>query len=180
MRISYASCLITRGPETMHHSTKAMLAFLAVTGTGTVFRPTVAHATPILQQRCAFDSLDPITAKLRLEWARACGTRINIISPTAPTLPARAFLTGLVSNNGGIPLWEYIETDDVWGKNSYSGDTASVNQMFVQNQWRVGPTDATTAAGGFQKWTRQNQLLLNRPPYPTFGNNADMSHSTPL
>lgn len=164
----------------MHRSIKAMLAFLAVTGTGTLVRPTVAHATPILQMRCSFDSLDIVSARLRLEWARACGTRINIISPTAPTLPARAFLTGLVSANGAIPLWEYIETDDVWGKNSYSGDTASVNQMFVQNLWRVGPTDATTVAGGFQKWTRQNQLMLNRPTYPTFGNNADMNLSTPL
>jgi len=157
-----------------------MLAFLAVTGTGTVFRPTVAHATPILQMRCAFDSLDPVTTRLRLEWARACGARINVISPTIPTLPAQAFLTGLVSFNGGIPLWEYLETDDVWGKNSYSGDAASVNQMFVQNQWRVGPLDATTVAGGFQKWTGRTQLLLPRPTYPVFGNNADMNLSTPL
>ncbi len=159
----------------MQCNTKAMFAFLAITGTGTLFRPTVVHATPNLQVRCASDPLDVPTSKLRLEWARACGTKINVISPTAPIPPAQTFLTGAVSSNGGIPLSEYVETDDFFGKNSYSGDLATVNQIFVQNQWRTGPIIATTAAGGFQKWTEADVLQLVRPTYPTFGNNADVN-----
>jgi len=157
-----------------------MLAFLAVTGTGTVFRPAVAHATPILQIRCSTDPLTPADAKLRLEWARACGTKLNVVSPTTPTPPAQAFLTGATSANGGIPLWEYIETDDIFGKNSYSGDVATVNQIFVQNQWRVGPISASTAAGGFQKWSEPSVLQLVRPTYPVFGNNFDVNVATQL
>jgi hypothetical protein len=159
----------------MSCSSRAMLACLVVTGIGTWFRPTVAHATPILQIRCSVDPLTPADAVRRLEWARACGTRINVISPTTPTAPAQAFLTGATSANGGIPLWEYLETDDFWGKNSYSGDLATVNQIFVQSQWRAGPISATTVAGGFQKWTRSSVLLLPRPAYPVFGNSADIN-----
>jgi len=164
----------------MQCNTKTMFAFLAITGAGTVFRPTVAHATPNLQIRCSSDPLDVPTSKLRLEWARACGTKINVISPTAPIAPAQTFLTGAVSSNGGIPLSEYIETDDFWGKNSYSGDPATVNQIFVQNQWRVGPIIATTVVGGFQKWTEVDTLQLIRPFYPTFGNNADVNIASQL
>jgi subtilisin-like proprotein convertase family protein len=82
-------------------------------------------------------------------------------------------MTGMTSANGGIPLWEYIETDDFYGKNSYSADLEEVNQVFIQNQWRVGPITATTVAGGFQKWTEPDALSLPRPTYPTFGNDHD-------
>ena len=88
----------------MQSNTKAILAFLAVTGTGTLLRPGVAHATPILQIRCTSDLLDIPTSILRLEWARACGTRINIISPTTPTTPTQTFLTNTTSTNKNIPL----------------------------------------------------------------------------
>lgn len=138
-----------------------------------------AHATPILQARCATDSLDPATAKRRLEWARACGDRMNVKSPTTPVAPAMAYLTGTTSSNG-IALWEYIETDDFWGRNAYSGDTAAVNQMFTQSQWRVGPYAASTAAGGFQMWTEPGTLALPRPTYPTFGNNLDINVAVQL
>jgi hypothetical protein len=161
-------------------STKAILAFLAVTGTGAAFRPTVAHAVPVLLTRCSGDTLDRPTSKLRLEWARACGTAINVVSPTNPTAPAQAFLTGATSANGGIPLFEYLETDDFFGKNSYSSDVATVNQVYVQNTWRVGPINAITVAGGFQKWTESATFELIRPSYPTFGTNADINLSIQL
>jgi len=119
-------------------------------------------------------------ARLRLEWARACGTRTNVISPTNPTPPAQVFLFGLTSANGGIPLVDYLETDDFWGKNSYSGDVATVNQIFLQSQWRWGPISATTDAGGFQKWTESDSFRLTRPLYPTFGNNADINVASQL
>jgi len=158
----------------MQGSTRAILSFLAVTGTGTLFRPTVAHATPIISIQCAADPVKIPAARLRLEWARACGARKNVVSPTNPTPPALAFETGMTSSNGGIPLVEYVETQDVLGKISYSGDLASINQVFTQNQWRIGSYSATTVAGGFQKWTEADSLLLTRPTYPTFGNNVDI------
>jgi hypothetical protein len=165
----------------MPRSTKAMLAILAVTGSGTLFRPTEAHATPIFATRCSADYvLLASDARLRLEWARACGAKISVISPTNPAPPAQVFLTGLTSTNGGIPLVDYLETDDFWGKNSYSGDLATVNQVFVQSQFRWGPISASTAAGGFQKWTEADVFRLARPLYPTFGNNADISFSSQL
>jgi len=136
----------------MQFTAKATFAALAIAGAGTLLHPTAAHATPILQIRCSTDSLDPTTAKLRLEWARACGDKVNLVSPTSPVAPAITYLTGTNDING-VPLHEYIETDDFWGKNSFSGDVEAVNQIFTQNQWHVGAYTASTAAGGFQKWT---------------------------
>jgi len=141
---------------------------------------TAAHATPILQARCASDSLDPATARLRLEWARACGTRINVRSPTAPVFPASLYDTMMKSSNGNIPLIEYLETDDIWGKNDYSGDSAAVNQMFVQSQWRASAYSAANDALGFQKWSGIASLALPRPMYPTFGNNLDINVAVQL
>jgi len=164
----------------MQFRTKATLASLAVAGTGILLQSTPALATPVLQIRCSTDSIDPATARLRLEWARACGDSVNVVNPVLPVPPASTFATGMFSANGGIPLVEYIETDDFWGRNSFSGDLASVNQTFVQNQWRVGPITATKVAGNFQKWTGADALALARPIYPTFGNNADINVSAQL
>jgi len=158
----------------MQFRTKATLASLAVAGAGMFFQATPALATPILQIRCSTDSIDPATAKLRLEWARACGDKVNVVSPVLPVPPAQVIATGTTSVDG-IPLVEYIETDDFFGKNRFSGDVATVNQIFVQNQWRVGPITASKVAGGFQKWTEADVLLLTRPTYPTFGNSADIN-----
>jgi len=164
----------------MQFRTKATLASLAVAGTGILFQSTPALATPVLQIRCSTDSIDPATAKLRLEWARACGDKINVVNPVLPVPPATSFATGMLSANGGIPLVEYTETDDFWGRNSFSGDLATVNQTFIQNQWRVGPITATKDAANFQKWSGADALALARPLYPTFGNNADINVSTQI
>jgi hypothetical protein len=137
-----------------------------------------AHAQPILQARCAADSLDPATAKLRLEWARACGTRINLVSPTSPRFPASKYGTNNFS--GGIELIEYLELapDDGSGRNSFSGDTADVNQTFVQSQWRASAYSVTNDALGFQRWI--GSIVLPRPLYPTFGNDSDINSAIQL
>jgi len=163
----------------MQPSSKLKLAALVITASGTLLSSSAGHAD-VLATRCAADTLNPTRARLRLEWARACGTKINLVSPTSPKAPAFAYLNGLTSANGGIPLWEYIETDDFWGKNSYSGVDAAVNQIFTESQWRTGPYTATTDAAGFQKWTEASTLALTRPVYPTFGNNLDITAATPL
>ncbi len=163
----------------MHYRMKTTFAAFAITLSGALLQPIAAHATPILQIRCQSDSIDIPTAKLRLEWARACGVKMNVQSPTNPPAPASTYLTGTNDVNG-IPLHEYIETNDFWGRNSFSGDVEAVNQVFTQNQWHVGQYTASTAAGGFQKWTESDTLALNRPTYPTFGNNADINVATQI
>jgi hypothetical protein len=162
----------------MHLSTKVKLTAVTVMACGALLSSGPAHADT-LTTRCAADTLNPARARLRLEWARACGTTVNLVSPTSPRAPAFAYLNGVTSANG-IALWEYIETDDFWGKNSYSGAIAAVNQSFAENQWRIGPYTASTDAAGFQKWTESSTLLLTRPTYPTFSNNFDINGSIPL
>ena len=163
----------------MQRSARTQLAAFAAAAAGALLSSAPARAD-VLATHCGVDALNAATAKLRLEWARACGTKINVVSPTAPHAPASSYNTGLLSANGGIPLWEYIETNDFWGKNSYSGVDAAVNQGFTQNQWRVGAYTATTDANGFQKWTEDPSLALARPTYPTFGNNLDINVATQL
>ena len=163
----------------MNSSVKLKLATLAAVVSGTLLSSARGHAD-VLATRCAADTQNPARARLRLEWARACGTTVNLVSPTAPQAPAFAYQNGLFSANDGSPLWEYIETDDFWGKNSYSGVDAAVNQIFTENQWRTGPYTATTDAAGFQKWTESDTLALARPTYPTFGDNLDINAATPL
>src|SRR5690348_13706900 len=106
----------------MQSSVKATSCYLAAAMACTLLS-TAALASPILEARCSTDSIDIASSRARVEWARACGDRINVQSPTNPTPPAQAFLIGVTSANG-VGLWEYIETDDFWGKRSYSGDTA--------------------------------------------------------
>jgi len=155
------------------------LMFLAFVASGALLPSTTVHAD-IVKTRCDGDLLSAAKARLRLEWARACGARINVVSPTAPVFPAEAYLTG-GNDAAGTPLWEYIENNDFWGRNSYSGDSGSgINQMFTQNQWRTGAYTATVAAGGFQKWTESSALALLRPTYPIFGNSSDITFATPL
>ena len=166
----------------MGYTVKATVAgLLAAAAAGTLSMGSV-HANPILEQRCGSDSLSPGQSRARIEWARACGTRVNVKTPINPIAPAQAFLTGVISSNG-IPLQEYIETDDFFGKNSYSGDAATVNQIFMQTQWRPVLPSASTVAGGFQKWSgpaAPSPLALARAIYPTFGNSADIATSALL
>jgi len=163
----------------MGFTLKGTLAGLLASIAAGTLSPGPVHASPILEARCATDSLDPATARLRLEWARACGDRMNVRSPTNPIAPAQAYLTGVTSSNG-LPLQEYVETDDFFGRNSYSGDAATVNQIYMQSQWRASLPSASTVAGGFQRWDGPAGLALPRPMYPTFGNNSDINVAVQL
>ena len=162
----------------MQRIVKPGLFAFAIAIVTALVQTTPAHAQ-ILQVRCSNDSLDPAQARARLEWARACGVRMNVKSPTSPQPPASAELTGLFDINN-VPLWEYYETDDFWGRNSYSGFSADVNRTFSMYQWKPGPITAVTAALNFQKWTQPPDKLLARPYYPTFGDNADINSAFQL
>jgi hypothetical protein len=148
---------------------KGKIAAVAVAAAAGVFVPSApAHANSI-DVRCTDDSLDPATARLRLEWARDCGTRLNVRSPTTPVPPASSYDTLILAADGHTHLIEYLETDDSQGLNSFSGVDASVNGTYTNKQWRPGACSVTTDANGFQKWTEPTTLWLPRPGYPTFG-----------
>jgi hypothetical protein len=138
-----------------------------------------AHATPILEQRCASDSLSPGAARVRLEWARQCGDRINIRDPLSAT---NSYLTGEQSSNG-VDFREYVESFDGSGFNSFSGTSGDVNDTFARSQWRPMRYAASNDAFGFQKWTGPalpSIQALTRPLYPTFGNAGDINVATQL
>ena len=80
-----------------------------------------------------------------------CGTRVNLVSPTAPQPPAFSYDTRILAADGVTHLIEYIETDDFWGRNSYSGVDA--DGAFSANLWLTGPIAVGTDASGFQTWT---------------------------
>jgi hypothetical protein len=133
----------------MQPGIKTKLASLAIAACGALLASGPAHADT-LATRCAADTLNPARARLRLEWASACGTTVNVVSPSSPRPPAFAYLNGLTSANGGIPLWEYIETDDFWGRNSYSGVDATVNQI----RGHVRTTVGSAATASAPAWRR--------------------------
>jgi hypothetical protein len=131
-------------------------------------------------QRCAADALTPALARQRLEWARDCGVRMNARSPSSPQPPAFSYDTGMIAFDGVTHLIEYIETDDFWGINSYSGTNASINSNYANSQWRPGPIIATTDANGFQKWSEAPSFALSQVVYPSFGNGTDLASNSLL
>jgi hypothetical protein len=153
-------------------SASVKLVGLAIVAAGTFLSSTPVHAVPVLQTRCSGDVLTASMARARLEWARSCGLRINVVSPTSPVPPAS------LSTVGGVT--EYFETNDFFGRNSYSGSSADVNGTYVRMQWRAGAFTLSTDENGFQKWTKPLPLALSSPLYPTYGNNADIGVSIPL
>jgi hypothetical protein len=157
-----------------------LAAALLAAAAGTLLHASPAQANTVLQIRCSTDSLTPDQARARLEWARDCGTRLNVISPTTPVAPASSYDTGILAADGVSHLIEYIETDDFWGRNSYSGDAAEVNGAYSHYQWRTGVCSVANDANGFQKWTEPATLLLPRPNYPTFGNNSQINTAVQL
>lgn len=160
----------------MRYNSSSICAVIVALVCGILLRPASSHAG-VFEARCAFDSLDKAQAQKRLEWARRCGTTKNIGSPTNN---ARRFLTGGNDANG-IPLWEYSETDDANGKNSYSGkEHGYINTIFTQYLYSAFPNSitASTDVNGFQKWSKST--LLNQPQYPTFMDNVDINSSAAL
>lgn len=156
----------------MKRSINPVLAALAASATGMFLHAAPANAD-INQARCSFDTLLPGEAQMRLEWARRCGTKINIVTPNNPAA-GKVLDTGLVSANG-VEEIEYSETTDFWGKNSYSGNNNGyINTINTQYQYAPFPSavTATNDVNGFQKWTRPT--VLARPLYPTFANNFDI------
>jgi hypothetical protein len=135
--------------------------------------PTQAEAQPILQQRCAADSLDSPKSEARIEWARRCGLLRNVGSPTY------GFDTGIPSSNGGS-LVDYQEADpnrNPYGEGAFSGPNYSfeVNYAFINTLYLSGGTSQSTDAWGYTKWARDATRKRARPLYPTFGTTANLA-----
>jgi hypothetical protein len=88
--------------------------------------------------------------------------------------------TGIIAADGVTHLIEYLETDDFWGRNSFTGDAADVNGSFIRNQWHTGAITATSDAHGFQKWSEAASLALGHPLYPIFATGIDLPTSPQL
>jgi hypothetical protein len=141
-----------------------------------VLAPQQSEAQPLLQQRCAVDSLDTTQAAQRIEWARKCGLIKNVGSPTY------GFDTGIPAGNGGS-LWEYMEADpnrNPQGNGAFSGPSFSfeVNYAYINSLFLSGATNTSTDAWGYQKWERPSNRRKARPIYPTFGTTANIGDAT--
>lgn len=145
------------------------LATIALAAAATLTVASQASAEPILEIRCASDSLSPDQARARLEWARACGVPHRVDT----------FDTAIPSGNNAGTLIEYIETFNFDGANAYSGvsNGNQINDTFVRNQFYNGLTNQLTV-NGLKKWTRTN--FLPRPAYPTFGSHVNPNFGTAL
>ncbi len=153
--------------------TRTLMGTVVVAGAFALL-PTQAEAQPILQQRCAADSLNSSQAVQRLEWARKCGLIKNVGSPTY------GIDTGMPSYNGAGNLIEYQEADpnrNPYGEGSFSGPSWAfeVNSAFVNNLYLSGGTNQSSDAWGYKKWTRDAVRQRARPLYPTFGTTANLA-----
>jgi hypothetical protein len=137
-----------------------------------VILPGVATAQPILQQRCAVDSLDTAQAEARLNWARRCSLVMHVMNP------ASYFDTGIPSSSGGN-LYEYAEDDTAvnWsGQNRFTGqsDAYEVNSSFVGKLYLSGATTQDRDPDNYYRWSRMVSRKKARPQYPTFGSLYDI------
>ncbi|ADO69316.1 hypothetical protein [Stigmatella aurantiaca] len=121
--------------------------------------------------RCTVDRLNVREAKERIEWARQCGLRQNIGSPS------RWFDTGELALDQSTTLKDYSEAvvpDD--RRYSGSGVSYEINAAYVSALYKSG-TSAYQAldAQGYYKWGRDPSLVRQRPLYPIFGTSPDIN-----
>jgi hypothetical protein len=169
--------------ETMNTSKLAFAAaLLAAPAAMFVAAPTVAHAQPIIQQRCTIDSLTPAQATQRTEWARRCGLTLN---------------TGAVPNTGNPNnFFQSTKAADVatgLGANDYrennlarvfSGNVNDFNINFSHAWSLFGQFFAYTVGRetsgptlNFFKWSKTT--LRTRPLYPHFDSGGTMLFPPP-
>jgi hypothetical protein len=134
--------------------------------------PQHAQAQPVFANRCATDSLDPVGAEARLNWARRCALLLHVGSPSY------WFDTFAPASNGGT-LKDYAE-DDVYynplGQNRYIGQLHyyEANAATVFSLYTPGATAQGADPYGYYRWDRTIDRKKPRPLYPTFGTLADI------
>jgi hypothetical protein len=142
-----------------------------------------AFANVDMDVRCNNDSLDPTAARARLEWARYCGLKVNVVSPS-PANPLKREDTQMIASNGGtlIEFYEDFASSNFWGLNTYTSVSVGyqINTTHISKQYLNGVTSQLIDAQGFEKWSRPANKALARPMYPTFGTSPDASSGAPL
>ncbi|MET0403070.1 MAG: Hint domain-containing protein [Cystobacter sp.] len=133
-----------------------------------VWVPTEAHAQPVLTKRCTVDSLATnAEAELRVEWARKCGTIVNVGDPNA-------WYESDVTSPAGVKLKDYLESDPVRnpdGEMAFTGPDYlyKINNTVLFSLYLSGPTYQGVDGRGYFGWTRDSWRKKGRALYPTFG-----------
>ncbi len=155
-----------------------MKVLLGVLGTSLLLAAAPGHtqAQPVLANRCAADSLDPVGAEARLNWARRCALDWHVVAP------ALWFDTFSPASNGGT-LKDYLEDDvavNPLGRNRYIGQLHyfEVNSATVFSLYTPAPTAQLIDFMGYYGWERPVDRKKPRPLYPTFGSQADIYSPT--
>jgi hypothetical protein len=133
---------------------------------GGLLLPLTALAQPVLQERCASDSLDITQGRERVEWARTCGLLRNVRNPNGH------YLTNPEEAEAGLPaLYDYIEPVSSDGRNAYAGSVHgfNINESYIQSLYGSGAIYQSKDANGYYKWTKLSTRLKPQPQYPTFG-----------
>ena len=132
----------------MTKSTLRLILTLAI-----IAAPAAVLADPILQARCAADSIDPTAALQRIEWARKCGLITNTGGPNSFDLnkeyteinPNRAYSSSLFD----------------FGVNS-----TYANCRYVSPSIHTFAQDASGPTAGYWRWVATS--VKSRPLYPIF------------
>lgn len=104
----------------MNRSAKLIFAVIFAAVPATVF------AQPVIQARCTTDSLDPVQAEARLEWARKCGLTRNTSGPDS------WFEDFAFFDQDFKPVKEYRELDEYKAFSGNSNNYA-VNYQYANN-----------------------------------------------
>jgi hypothetical protein len=156
---------------------RQQIAIMAALLAGGVLCPESAWAQfSALSQRCATDVLPADLAEARLEWMRRCAL---VTSVRDRSLGADIGMTA----SDGNPLYEYTETSDFFGMNSYlgSGGGFQVNGTYADMLYRgFAMTHQTLDADRFFKWTQDPSRKRTRPYYPTYGSQYDAASGIQL
>ena len=149
---------------------------LILLGLGMLTVPTAALAQPVLEMRCAADSLDGTAALQRIEWARRCALTTNSGGPSSWFSSSRAFDTAF--------NWakEYREINL---NRAYSSSINDFNINYTYASCRYTSTPIVTVSletsgptTGYWKWSHTSQRP--RPTYPIFETTVAAGNGTQL
>lgn len=135
----------------------------------------------VLEQRCNTDSLDPVQAERRLNWARQCAIRLHVRT-TANMQPmavesgdCATDLTPLhdyreIAPDYREPKFQYYSDPGLYDENA--ANVGQVNATVNAHLYLPGATSQTTDSNGWWVWSKPKRKLT--PYYPTYGSSADI------
>jgi hypothetical protein len=156
---------------------RRQITIMAVLAAGGVLSPEPAWAQlSALAQRCSVDVLPADHAEARLGWMRRCALVTNVVDRS------KAAAIGLSASEGN-PMYDYTETSDFFGLNSYlgSGSGFQANETYISMLYNNGGfIYQTPDSDAFVKWTKDLSRKRARPYYPVYGNQYNVSSGAQL